>query len=114
MSQKAKRLKDEKIDDRQELEVGFIVYRIKTGIKLQDFREFIFSDTSEDQKQYSALIELKLALLELNNFLYNENNQDYNPNDNSRNFKSGDFKKLYDNGLPKGMGIYAQLFKKNI
>lgn len=90
---------------------GFIVYRIKTGVFLEDYLDIVLKKNDpDDPKEFK---ELKNALLDL--FIFNIENKDYNPFD--YNVTEEDYKKLHGVGLPETIGtgtigIYPQLFQQ--
>jgi hypothetical protein len=93
---------------------GFIVYRIKTGVFLEDYLDIVLKKNDPDDPE--EFKELKDALLDL--FIFNIENKDYNPF-KDYNVTEEDYKKLHRVGLPKTIGtgtgkigIYPQLFQQ--
>lgn len=113
---KLKEKKDFKKDIREDEEVnqGFIVYRIKTGVFLQDYLDIVFQKNGpNDPKEFT---DLKDALLDL--FIFYIENEDYNPFETDH-ITEDEYKILHTEGLPTTFGkkqtqieIYPQIFQK--
>jgi hypothetical protein len=103
------------ISEDKKVNQGFIVYRIKTGVFLQDYLDIVLQENDpNDPKEFT---DLKEALLDL--FIFNIENKDYNPFETDH-INEADYIKLYEQDLPTTFGkdkktqieMYPQIFQK--